>query len=125
MQKKTRLLLLGFLSWLIPFVVAILIFKLRESNRAFFETIMAVTVASSTTWLAVLYFKQIKLRFIAEGLTIGIVWFVINLGIDLLMFMQGPMKMPLAQYMMDIGLTYLMIPAITTGLGVALEQHRT
>ena len=124
MQRPTRLFLLGFFSWLIPFVVAILIFKVRETNRPFFETIMAVTVATSTTWLATQYFRQIKQGFIAAGLTAGLVWFVINVVIDLLMFMQGPMKMPFVAYMQDIGLTYLMIPAITTGIGVALEDQR-
>ena len=124
MQKTTRLFLLGFFSWLIPFVVAILIFKVRETNRPFFETIMAVTVATSTTWLATQYFRQIKRGFIAAGLTAGLVWVAINVGIDLLMFMQGPMKMSFTDYMQDIGLTYMMIPAITTGIGVALAEQR-
>ena len=124
MQKTTRLFLLGFFSWLIPFVVAILIFKVRETNRPFFETIMAVTVAASTTWLATRYFRQIKQGFIAAGLTAGLVWVAINVVIDLLMFMQGPMKMSFTDYMQDIGLTYMMIPAITTGIGVALAEQR-
>jgi len=33
------------------------------------------------------------------------------------MFMEGPMKMSIADYMMDIGFTYLMIPVITVGIG--------
>lgn len=33
------------------------------------------------------------------------------------MFMQGPMKMSVLDYIKDIGLTYLIIPAITIGMG--------
>jgi hypothetical protein len=42
-----------------------------------------------------------------------------NWALDSLMFSGGPMKMSLNQYVMDIGVTYLMIPAITIGLGTA------
>lgn len=34
------------------------------------------------------------------------------------------MKMSFADYMMDIGLTYLIIPAVTLGFGYSLQQHR-
>ena len=46
-----------------------------------------------------------------------------SLGLDLLMFMWGPMKMSLADYMMDIGLVYLTTPTITIGLGYLLQKH--
>jgi hypothetical protein len=48
----------------------------------------------------------------------------ISFVIDLAMFMQGPMKMPFADYVMDIGLTYLIIPAITVGFGY-LSKSKT
>jgi hypothetical protein len=36
--------------------------------------------------------------------------------------MEGPMKMSFADYMADIGLTYLIIPAVTFGLGYSLQK---
>jgi len=48
---------------------------------------------------------------------LGVVWLIISIVIDLTMFMQGPMKMGFADYLMDIGLTYFIIPTITIGFG--------
>ena len=53
---------------------------------------------------------------------IGAAWLVINLVIDLPLFSAGPMATPLADYVKDIGLTYLIIPAVTIGMGYLLEK---
>ena len=55
---------------------------------------------------------------------LGILWSAISVTIDLIMFMQGPMKMSFADYVEDIGLTYLIIPAITIGFGYLIEKKR-
>lgn len=39
------------------------------------------------------------------------------------MFMEGPMKMSLVDYVMDIGLTYLIIPAVTVGFGYVMRGN--
>jgi hypothetical protein len=52
-------------------------------------------------------------------------WLAICVLIDApLMLFGGPMQMTIAEYMGDIGLTYLMIPAITVGIGAALASGR-
>lgn len=38
------------------------------------------------------------------------------------MFMQVPMKMTFADYLKDIGLTYIMIPVIILGIGKILNN---
>jgi hypothetical protein len=47
-----------------------------------------------------------------------------SIGIVLLMFSWGPMRMGIAQYVMDTGLTYLIYPAITVGFGYLVERTR-
>ncbi len=44
MKSLRRALVFGFLIWLLPFVVSILIFPLRTSHRALFESIMPVAL---------------------------------------------------------------------------------
>ena len=54
------------------------------------------------------------------GFAVWLVLFVVAIVIDApLMLLGGPMKMSLAQCMADIGVTYLCIPAVTWGIGVA------
>jgi hypothetical protein len=120
MQSIKKAILFGFLIWLIMFLVSFFIFPLRESNRALFESIMPVVGTIAAVIFAVIYFKNIEGNFLKEGIWLGIIWFVINIVIDLLLFMWGPMKMTFCAYMADIGLTYLLIPAITIGFGELL-----
>jgi len=117
-MKTKKALLYGFLVWLIPFIVAILIYPMHESNRPLFESIMPVVVTVCVVVFSILYFKKLEKEFIREGILLGVLWFAISLLIDLVMFLpDSPMHMELIPYMMDIGLTYLIIPAITIGFG--------
>ena len=84
---------------------------------------MCATLASAATWMAYLYFRDAKSDSCKEGITVGLLWMAICLAIDLPLFMQGPMKMSLANYIMDIGVSYLAIPAITIGFGCLLEKR--
>ncbi len=123
-KKRFRVGLFGFLTWLVPFVVSILIFPIRESQRPLFESIMPVVVTACVVAFSILYFRKLEGGFLREGILIGVVWFVINIVLDLLLFMEGPMKMSFPNYMMDIGLVYLIIPTATVGSGYLLERHR-
>ncbi len=132
MTSFRRALLYGFLVWLIPFLVAFLIFPLRESARPLFESIMPVTVAMATAVFGVLYFKNLASNraqnhvrnYIKEGLVLGMLWWIISVLIDApLMLLGGPMQMTLGAYFADIGLTYMMIPAITVAIGAAVATR--
>lgn len=68
--------------------------------------------------------RQLQNGFVREGLLIGLVWFVVCVMIDApLMLFSGPMKMTFEAYMADIGLTYVSIPVVTTGLAAARAQR--
>jgi hypothetical protein len=114
----------GFLLWLIPFIIAILISPLRTTERPLFESIMPVVVTIFTVLFSNLYFKKVEAGFLKEGIWLGVIWYLISVAIDLLMFMWGPMKMTFVEYMKDIGLTYLIIPSITIGFGFRSERRQ-
>jgi len=115
--------LFGFLLWLIPFAVSVLIFPLRISQRSLFESIMPVVIAVWTVFFTIFYLFRIKSNFLKEGIFIGIAWLLMSIVLDLMIFIVGPLKMPLWDYATDIAVTYLMIPAITSGFGYLME-HR-
>ena len=70
-------------------------------------------------FFAQLYFTRVEESFIKEGATLGFVWLGINVLIDLPMFFGGPIETTPTGYLADIGLTYLIIPVITTSVGLA------
>jgi hypothetical protein len=122
MVAKGKAVLFGFLVWLVAFIAAFLIFPLRESARPLFESIMPVVVTVATVVFAVLYFRRLSKDYAREGILLGALWFAMNVVIDLPLMLTGPIGMSLGEYTADIGLTYLIIPAVTVGLGLACSQ---
>jgi hypothetical protein len=124
MDKYSRVIFLGFLSWLIPFVASV--FFVDQSGNylvpeALFKSVMVVSGVLTGTYLAVRYFKKVKADYVREGWLIGLVWFAINIFLDLITLV-GLFKMSLGDYFMGVGLRYLSIPIITVGLGYALKR---
>ncbi len=122
MKSIKRTILYGFLLWLIPFVVSIPIFPLKEAQSPVFETIMPIVLTICVVFFSFLYFRKMNSGYLSESIKLGIIWFVISIIIDLPMFMWGPMKMSVINYMMDIGFTYLIYPIVTIGFGYMLEK---
>jgi len=123
MTSIRKALLFGFLVWLVPFVVAFLIFPLRESSRPLFESIMPVAVTGATVAFGLAYLRRARRGFLREGALLGLVWLAISLVLDApLMLFGGPMQMTPSEYVADIGITYLIIPLITVGMGAALAS---
>ena len=113
----------GILIWLIPFLVSFVVFPLKDSNRPLFESIMPVVLTITVVIFSILFFKRVDREFMKEGFIIGIVWFTISIIIDLFMFIpESSMHMSLVDYIMDIGLTYLIILVIPVGFGYMLEK---
>jgi hypothetical protein len=122
MNKYLKIVIFGFLVWLVPFIVSFFIYPLKTAGNPLFESIMPLVLTLMAVLMAYFYLKNIKTGFIKEGVIIGVVWFVINIAIDLVMFIPpSPMQMTLVNYMMDIGITYLIIPIITIGMGYMAE----
>jgi len=123
MNKYVKLVGFGFLIWLIPFMVSFVIFPLRNMNRPLFESFMPVVLVLTVMIVSVLYFKKIEKESLKEGLVAGVLWFVLSLVIDLILFLPAsPMQMSFSDYMMDIGLTYLIIFMIPIGIGALLNK---
>jgi len=116
-----RALIFGFLAWLVPFVISVAIYRIRESDRPLFESIMAIVVAGCASLFLNLYFRKVEQRFAVEGMLLGLLWCAMSVALDLPLFSYGPMKMPLAAYLGDIGVAYLVFPAVCIPTGLLLD----
>jgi hypothetical protein len=116
---------LGLLSWLVPFVVSF--FFVDRSGQflipqPLFKSLMVVLFGGLGTALLVIAFRRI-VPSTRSGLALGCYWLVINLVLDLLILVQL-IRMPFVTYLYDIGLRYLLIPIISTAIGVVAERVR-
>jgi hypothetical protein len=100
---------IGFLSWLIPFLISFLVFPLKKSNAPLFGSIMYLVVLATAGALLHLYFRKRKVPVREAGL-VGVLWMAVNLILDYPLFAFGPMKMNPLGYYSEIGLVYLTFP---------------
>ncbi len=126
MNKYLRIILFGLLTWLIPFVSAFF-FYTREGKLSIdiflFKSIMIVVGSISGAILLISYFRKINSSYFKEGVTVGFIWLGINILLDLLVLI--PMSgMSIADYFTQIGLRYLVIPAMSIAIGTALSNKK-
>lgn len=114
----------GIALWLAPFVVAFVLFGVRESNRALFESLITVIGVACAVAASLLFFRNVREAGLVPGLEVGFAWAAISLVIDLPIFL-GVFGMPLPEYAADIALTYLAFPMITTGIAAAMHSVQT
>src|SRR5512136_869481 len=105
-KKYLKNVLYGFLAWLIPFLAS-LFFYSKEGltiDIFLFKSIMIVVGSISAAILLVLYFKEIRGAYLKEGIIVGVVWFGINILLDLLILI--PISgMSIADYFPRIGIS--------------------
>lgn len=104
--------LYSFLVWLIPFVISFLIYPLKIQNNPLFETIMSIVLVITGSIFLLLYIKDNLDIKKLELFELGFLFFIISIILDSFLFLEGPMKMSFYNYMLDIGLTYLIYPIL-------------
>lgn len=121
MQLVKRAFIYGFLLWIIPFLVSVLIFPLKKTDPAFFQSILGVFSITLAVILIVHYFRKTQ-GSLKEGISLGLIFAVISWFFDFLFFIWGPIKMPFDAYIKEIGIGYLIYLVIATGFGYLLGR---
>ena len=111
----------GFIVWVVPYVSAIPLLGLMQSDQIFFKTIMIVEGGIVAAICAVLYFNKVEKEFYKEGILLGAVWLGINWLLDFIALLPLS-KMAYGQYFAEIGLRYLVMPVFTVSIGYILGK---
>ena len=122
MKGAVRFLLFGIGVWLIPFVIGMIIFPVAPPDSALFDTLMSVAMSVSAGGMSYAYLRRLDRPNLPAGIAVGLGWAVLAVALDAPLFLFGPFLMPAAAYFADIGLSYLMIPAIAGCIGLALDR---
>ncbi|MBX7146871.1 MAG: hypothetical protein K1X44_06145 [Alphaproteobacteria bacterium] len=120
MKLYSRIFIYGVLIWAIVFVAGFALFPFKQNGSPLFETGITIALVLCTVIFAHMFFKTIHNSYVKYGLNVGIIWALINIIIDQFFFTYGFLHMPLPVYFEDIGLTYVIIPIITCGMGLVL-----
>jgi hypothetical protein len=122
---KPEVLVLAFLSWLIPFAVSFAFFGpggVPWLPYPLFKSIMVVVFGATGLWLMLRALRGGTLS-VASGLAMGGFFLAVNVVLDIAILL--PLTgMGFTSWLMDIGLRYLLIPVMGWGIGRAAEQSR-
>ena len=113
------LLVRGFLTWLIPFIVSFFFFTPNGTpliDITFFKSIMTVLGCLVGVLLLIQSFTKIKTNYLKESIRIGLIWFLMNIVLDLI-FLLPLGKLTIMDYIIQIGIRYINIPIISIGMG--------
>ncbi len=124
MNKNLKILLYGFLAWLVPFFSSFFFFS-REAGLLIdiflFKTIMIVVGSITGAILLVLYFRVLEKDYLKEGIVVGLAFFAINILLDLVVLI--PMSgMSIGDYLTQIGLRYLVLPVMSIAIGYVADN---
>lgn len=123
MNKNLKIILFGFLVWLIPSLITVTLAFFSDALNIF-EIVSAVVIAVTVIMFSFLYFSDINANFIKEGVLIGAVWLIISVVLDLLLIAAGISQLSFTSYIMYAAPLYVIIPAITIGLGLYMNQMK-
>ena len=128
MQHQGRVgLLIGFgvMSWVVPFVASLSLYPLKASNEPLFETIVSILILVTAGGLGRLWYRTSPPKHVSDGFALGTAWLLINVMLDQLMLLSifGPQRMPLAVYVTQVGLKYLMIPIVLVALAPRVQAQ--
>ena len=115
-----RYLLCGLGIWGVPFLVGMALFPVVPPEAELFETAMAVSMSLAASFFAWLHLSRLKRPGWQAGLFGGFGWSAIAVALDLPYLPL--IGMSADQYIRDIALTYLMIPAIASFIGLSLRR---
>jgi len=122
MNKNAKIINYGLLVWLIPSLITVILGSFIAAMNIF-EIVSAVAIAVTVIVFSYLYLKGITENFIKEGLLIGISWLIINIVLDIILILLGISQLTLNNYAMYVAPLYVIIPAITIGLGLYMNQR--
>jgi len=111
----------GFIVWVVPYVSAIPLLGLMQSDLIFFKTLMILVGGLTGAVCITLYFMKVDRDYLQEGIWLGVVWLVLNWLLDFVALLPLS-KMPYLQYFKEIGLRYLVMPAMSIPVGYVLSK---
>ncbi len=125
MRDYQKIALFGFLTWLVPFAVAVPMHNSEGVlliDEGIFASIMLIVATITAAVLLALYFKNARGDYLRQGVIIGVAWLAINYGFDLLVLV-ALFGMGAGEHFRQIGLGYLAIPPVPIAIGYILAKR--
>jgi hypothetical protein len=112
----------GVVLWAVPYVTAIPLLPLMQSDLIFFKTIMIVEGALLGGLLTAIYFLKVQTSYLREGILLAAIWVTLGWLLDFVALLPFTHQ-TVPRYFMEIGLRYLAIAAPTVTVGYVMQRQ--
>ena len=119
-----RRLIAALLTWLVPFLIAVPFYGKNGTlliDLMLFKSIMIVVATITAAMLMVWFFRAVTTAYTREAVITGLVWLVVNWVLDTIVLV-GLLGMAPLDYITQIGVRYLMIPAMVIAAGIIADD---
>jgi hypothetical protein len=110
----------GVLVWLVPFAASVLLYGVRQADRALFESLISVVGIGVATAAALKFFARVERPGWIDALWVGLAWALVSIALDLPIFL-GLFGFSLTDYGADVALGYVGMPVIAVGIVMARQ----
>lgn len=116
MHTTIRRIGLGIILWVIPYVSAIPLLGLSESNPVQFHMIVGGVATLVASILIVYHFSSITGNYLKEAFLLAATWLIVNWLLDFVALLPFTGQ-SIPEYFVDMGLGYtmMMLPIIVVG----------
>lgn len=125
MKRPTKIILLGLLVWVIPFLVSFFVWDVESNSPIlpdnWFNSLMILSLSIGIAISSYVYFKDKIKNPCREGWIIGSSWYSICIIIDLI-FLVGIFNMTLSNFY-PMFLSYTVVLIIPGAIGEILNQR--
>jgi hypothetical protein len=119
-----RRLIAAHLTWLVPFLIAVPFYGKNGTlliDLMLFKSIMIVVATITAAMLMVWFFRAVTTAYTREAVITGLVWLFVNWVLDTIVLV-GLLGMTPLDYITQIGVRYLMIPAMVIAAGIIADD---
>lgn len=119
----TRALAYGFLIWLIPTLIGLLLFTILPDGSLLAASVIGLCFVFAAMYFACMYFREVKYRYFEEGIALGGTWLLVVLLLNLVLVLLSMNRFEALgeRTVLTIPL-YLSVSAFPAGIGYAMDS---
>lgn len=137
MNKNAKFFLFGILTWIPPYLLSLLFesrWKITLSTLVcqrnltlliLYKTLSLLLTMGVGAFLLVFYFRSVSGNHFREGLRVGVVWFVLNVLLDMMFVIpKGGINLEayfINTYLPQVAVGYLALPVMAVAMAYALR----
>ena len=121
-MKLNMAIIFGVLIWILTNCIASIFHPIFNNNLPYFNILIPILTIITTVFFGIIYIRNVDENEVVEGVLAGVVFCLVNLILDLLIFIFSPSRFFIPNFPMHIASMIVITLLITTFLGYLAQM---